>query len=147
LISLLTQRTVSSTVALAFVLAGCGEEREQSPEEVALAFFHDVAEDNVEAGCDKLTGHGRAAAIGRSTVVGRLPKPATREQCIEDGLSIPRSSVDLPGAVNDLRVSSVEVAGKHATVVISFDGLRAPQRLRNTSNGWKIDEFVLPVHD
>jgi hypothetical protein len=132
----------------AWLLTGCGGESKPKPdreqvEQVVLDFFHDIAEDDVEAVCDKLNSAGRAQAIGRGIVGARPPKTATRDECVEDGAHVPLSYLDLPSVVEQglLRVRKVEISGMRAKAITSVGALRGVQRLRETPDGWKIEAF------
>ena len=73
---------------------------------------------------------GRAQAIGRGRLSGRPPKPASERECVERGLSIPRSSLDLPQLVRSgaLRVKGVEISDDRARAVAIAGPLTGVQR-------------------
>jgi hypothetical protein len=135
------------------LLGACGgssdspqTDREQI-EGVVLGFFRDVVNGDVEAACDKLTGAGRAVAVGRASRVGHLPRPVSRERCVKGPLEL-RDSTELPRLVkNDLiRVTRVRIGGARArahTKAGYYDGV---QLLRRTSRGWRIDLYDAMVH-
>ena len=123
-------------------------EREQA-KAVVLGFFEDIARDDVRAACDKLSPGGRGVAIATVTYPGRPIPPATREQCVEDGLRGLRNNPSLPFVLKGggLRISSVHVSGRRASVVVSAGAIDGVQRLSKTSEGWKIDRYENPVRD
>jgi hypothetical protein len=112
-----------------------------------LGFFGDVVDGDAEAACDKLTGAGRAVAVGRGSVIGHLPKPVSRARCVRGPLELSKST-ELPRLVeNDLiRVTRVRIHGdlaRASTKAGYYDGV---QRLRRTSRGWRIDLYDAMVH-
>jgi hypothetical protein len=128
---------------------GCGSDEAQGAKsnreqirDVVVGFYRDIVDGDIEAACAKLTGAGRAQAVGRGRTIGRPPEPVSEARCRERHLGI-RDSTELPSIIeNDLlRVRRVTITGDHAqafTTAGHYDGV---QRLRRTDEGWKLDLF------
>jgi hypothetical protein len=138
---------------LSALLGACGDSSSSPPsdreqiEGTVLGFFRDVVDGDTEAACDKLTGAGRAVAVGRTSLIGHLPRPVSRERCVEGPLEL-RDSTELPGLVeNDLiRVTRVRIHGERARAYTKAGYYDGVQRLRRTSRGWRIDLYDAMVH-
>lgn len=151
----LTLLLAGLAACVAVVLAACGDDNgEPKPDrdqiiDVVTGFLHDVVDDDAAAVCASLTPTGRARAIGRGRTIGKPLKPASLEECVSAGASAATSSGDLPELVgrNAIRVTHSEIDGASARVVLANGALKGVQRLKKTSDGWKIDQFELPVRD
>ena len=112
-----------------------------------MAFFEDAARKDVEAVCGALTGVGRAQAAGLPRVIGRPPKPASKERCVDEGAYTAVVSEDLPTAIDRgwLELNRVRVSGSRARVDVCNGARCVTQNLRETAEGWKIELFGLPV--
>jgi hypothetical protein len=153
------RRAVNGMLALllaggGLLAQGCGGNPQPKPDrievkEAVMGFFRDVARDDAEAICGRLTGLGRAQAIGHGLAPGQRPKPETKEKCIESGAPVPRSFADLPSVLKNgtLRLRQVKIADDRARAVVSVGALRGVERLARTDQGWKIDFFDIPVRD
>jgi hypothetical protein len=114
---------------------------------VVSDFFHKAVAGDVEAVCGLLTGPGRAQAAGHGQVIGQPRVPVSKQRCIARRAHTAIVSQDLPGVVDRLRFVPARVAQRHARVMVCAGELCLPQLLRKTPEGWKIDEFALPVND
>jgi hypothetical protein len=112
-----------------------------------MAFFEDAARKDVGAVCDALTGVGRAQAAGLPRLIGRPPKPASKERCVDEGAYTAVVSEDLPTAIDRgwLELKRVRVSGSRARVDVCNGARCVTQNLRETAEGWKIELFGLPV--
>jgi hypothetical protein len=112
-----------------------------------MAFLEDAARRDVAAVCGALTGVGRAQAAGLPRVIGRRPKPASEERCVDAGPRTAVVSEELPTAIDrgwlDLR--RVRVSGSRARVDVCNGARCVTDSLRETAGGWRIDSFGLPV--
>jgi hypothetical protein len=146
-------RSGAALVACALALAGCDDDEQQpgTPRQqitdVVIGFYRDVVEGDIEAACDKLTGAGRAQAIGLPRRIGERPKPASEQQCLHRHHGL-RDSTELPGIIeNDLlRVRRVEIDDRRARAVTTAGNYDGVQRLTRTEEGWKLDLFDPMVH-
>jgi ketosteroid isomerase-like protein len=135
--------------------AGCGDEAAPKPDQEQVRvlvgdFFANAAADNAEAVCAALTPDGRARALLRRFVGGRPIRPASQTQCVGDRAPWALDSTDLPHAMDNgyrVRVPSVRVRGTAAVATVRFTGFRRTWRFRKTDDGWKIDDFSLPVRE
>jgi hypothetical protein len=147
--------TVGALLASAAVTAvGCASDDAQGAKpnreqirDVVVSFYRDIVTGDTEAACAKLTGAGRAQAIGRGRPIGKRPRPVSEAVCGERHIGI-SDSTELPGIVeNDLmRVRRVTISGNEAqafTTAGNYDGV---QQLRLTDEGWKLDLFDPMVH-
>jgi hypothetical protein len=92
-------------VCAGLAFAGCGEDGPPKPgretvEDVVREFFEHAARKDVEAVCGALTGVGRAQAAGLPRVIGRPPKPASEERCVDEGAYTAIVSEELPTAID-----------------------------------------------
>ena len=112
-----------------------------------LGFFGDVVDGDSEAACDRLTGAGRAVALGTGGVIGQRPEPVSRARCVAGPLEL-RQSTELPRLVrNDLiRVRRVRIDGDRAKAFTKAGYYAGVQLLRRTSRGWRIDFYDAMVH-
>ena len=134
------------------LLAACTSDEERVSDRdqvrsVVTDFFHKAVAGDVEAVCGLLTGPGRAQAAGHWQIVGKPKIPVSERRCVARGAHTAVVSEDLPGVVDSLRIVPARVADRRARVMVCAAALCVPQLLRKTSEGWKIDEFTLPVND
>jgi hypothetical protein len=134
------------------VVVGCGEGGPPKPdrevvEDVVMGFLEDAAREDVGAVCGALTGVGRAQAAGLPRVIGRRPKPASEERCVDAGAYTAVVSEDLPTAIDRgwLELKRVRVRGSRARVDVCNGARCVTQSLRERAGGWRIDLFGLPV--
>jgi hypothetical protein len=113
-------------------------------------FFDDAAADTAKAICAALTPDGRARAVLRRFVGGRPLRPASQAQCVDEKAPGALDSVDLPYAMDHgwrVRVPSVRVRGGAAAATVRFTAFERTWRFRKVDDGWKIDDFSLPVRE
>ena len=139
-------------VGAGLAVVGCGEDDPPKPdreavEDVVVAFCDDAARKDVEAVCGALTGVGRAQAAGLPRVIGRRPKPASKERCVNEGAHTAIVSEELPTAIDSgwLELKRVRVRGRRARVDVCNGARCVTQRLRKTAGDWRIELFGLPV--
>jgi dihydrofolate reductase len=105
-------------------------------EVVRLRKDRDVVEGDIEAACDKLTGAGRAQAIGLPRAIGKPPKPASKQQCLHKHHGL-RDSTELPGIIeNDLlRIRRIDISDDRAKAITTAGNYDGVQRLKRTDTG------------
>jgi hypothetical protein len=86
-------------------VVGCGGDEPPKPdrdpvEDVVAGFLADAAREDVGAVCGALTGVGRAQAAGLPRAIGRPPKRASEERCVEAGARTAVTSEQLPTAID-----------------------------------------------
>jgi len=145
-------RFLITLVTAAMLAAGCDSQASPQPpkeqiRDVVLGFFEDTVKGDLEGACGKLTGSGRAIAIGRGSAIGRLPRPVSQARCVR-GHFLLRDSTELPRIVNGgfLHVTRVEIDAPRARAFTRAGEYRGVQRMRETRNGWKIELFDQMVH-
>jgi hypothetical protein len=145
-------RFLITLLMAAMLAAGCDSMASQEPpkkqiREVVLGFFEDTVNGDLDGACGKLTGSGRAVAIGRGSAIGSLPRPVSQARCVK-GHFLLRDSTELPRIVEGdlLRVTRVEIHGSRAQAFTRAGEYRGVQRMRRTLDGWKIELFDQMVH-
>jgi hypothetical protein len=135
--------------------AGCGDDALPKPDRAQVRvlvedFFEDAAADDAEAVCAALTPDGRARAVLRRFVGGRPLRSASQAQCTDGNAPGALASTDLPYAMDHghrVRVPLVRVRGAAAVATVRFTGFQRTWRFRRSHDGWKIDDFSLPVRE
>jgi hypothetical protein len=145
-------RLLITLVTAGMLAAGCDSQASPQPpkeqiKDVVLGFFEDTVKGDLEGACGKLTGSGRAIAIGRGSAIGRLPRPVSQARCVR-GHFLLRDSTELPRIVNGgfLHVTRVEIDAPRARAFTRAGEYRGVQRMRETRDGWKIELFDQMVH-
>jgi ketosteroid isomerase-like protein len=136
-------------------LAGCGDDATPKPDREQVRalvedFFGDAAADKAEAVCAALTPDGRARAVLRRFVGERPLRAASQARCVDEKAPWALDSTDLPYAMDHgyrVRVPSVQVRGTTAMATVRFTAFERTWRFRKADDGWKIDDFSLPVRE
>ena len=114
-------------------------------------FFEDAADDDAEAVCGALTPDGRARAgpaafRRRSAAAPRQPGAVQRRGALPGALASTGSSVAMDHG-HRVRVPLVRIQGAAAVATVRFTGFQRTGRFRRGHDGWKIDDFSLPVRE
>ena len=91
----------------------------------------------------------REPSCGVSSAVGRCAPPARRSAATR-ALPGALASTDLPYAMDHghrVRVPLVRIQGAAAVATVRFTGFQRTWRFRRGHDGWKIDDFSLPVRE
>jgi hypothetical protein len=146
-------RGLALAAFLLLALSGCGEDPKPDREQIrdlVDTLFDAAAADDAEGVCAVLTEDGWAHAVQRHFVDGEPVRHANEDDCVREHAPVALKSVDLPYAMKHgyrPTVDGVRIRGDRATAIVTFTAFSVRWHFRRTGDGWKIDDFLLPVRE